>query len=406
MSKERQLQGMKISGKVATIFDGYNVRLYINRGRLHGDRNAIPITWLVSPETLIVDGQQEVYDVTKPINLTTSNNGKKEIWNITPILSNNPVLAEEYADPDIIRYGDMYYLYPTTDGFVGWSGYQLSVFSSKDLVNWTNEGIILDLKSEVEYQNQCGRKVGIVPWATGNAWAPAITEKNGKFYYYFCGHDKNTQKKAIGVAVSDSPIGPFKAKEKPLLTMEDCQSSGIEMGQTIDPAVYQENDKSYLLFGNGHAAIVELKQNMVEIIPETVKNIEGAEDFREAICVNKIDNVYHFTWSSDDTGSENYSVNYGISHSLFGPIDFKYKLLEKRSDLTILGTGHHSILYIEEEDKYLIAYHRFLTPLGQIQSGFGYHREVCFDWLEYKDGLFKKVTPTHKGIRIKWEGEQ
>ncbi|MFS0661120.1 family 43 glycosylhydrolase [Niallia alba] len=406
MSNERQLQEIKISGKIAAIFAGNKVHLYINRSRLNSDRNTIPITWLVSPETLIVDGQQEVYDITKPISLTTSNDGKREIWSIIPILSNNPVLAEEYADPDIIRFGDTYYLYPTTDGFTGWSGYRLSVFSSKDLVNWTNEGIILDLKSEVEYQNQCGRKVGIVPWATGNAWAPAITAKNGKFYYYFCGHNKTSQEKAIGVAVSDSPIGPFKAEELPLLTMEDCQKYDIKMGQTIDPAVYHEDNKCYLLFGNGHAAIVELEDNMIDINHETLKNIEGARDIREAIYVNKIDDVYHFTWSSDDTGSENYSVNYGISHSLFGPIEFKYKLLEKESDLNILGTGHHSILYIQEEDKYLIAYHRFLTPLGQMQSGFGYHRELCFDWLEYKDGLFKKVIPTHRGINSKWEGEQ
>ena len=132
-----------------------------------------------------------------------------------------------------------------------------------------------------------------------------------------------------------------------------------------------------------------------------MKNYVGVSGFREAITVTKYNGQYHFTWSQDDTGSENYQVNYGVSDSLYGPIDYKYPILQKDVLNNILGTGHHSILYVPERNTYYIAYHRFMTPLGQIREEFGYHREVCLDELKFgDDGLMQKVTPTLTGIGI------
>jgi len=297
----------------------------------------------------------------------------------------NPVLPGKYADPDIGYFEGKYYIYPTTDGFEGWSGHTFSVFSSDDLFHWEDEGVILDLKNDV-------------PWSDGNAWAPAVEEKNGRYYFYFCGNGPTENHKAIGVAVADSPMGPFSAMARPLITMGDCRAAGVSMGQVIDPQIYTEDGVSYMLFGNGGAAIVQLDEDMVSWAPGTLRNISGAYGFREAIAVNRIDGLYHFTWSCDDTGSENYHVRYGVSDSLFGPIEHLGILLQKDAAGGILGTGHHAILYRPKEDDYYIAYHRFLTPLGQVTSGFGFHREVCIDSLEYRDGRFQPVKPS-KGFR-------
>ncbi len=82
-------------------------------------------------------------------------------------VKNNPVLPGFHADPEVL-YAEQtgkYYIYSTTDGTPGWGGYYFHVFSSPDLKSWTDEGIMLDLKSDQ------------VPWATGNAWAPAIIER-------------------------------------------------------------------------------------------------------------------------------------------------------------------------------------------------------------------------------------
>lgn len=290
------------------------------------------------------------------------------------------VLPGQYADPDLAKFGDRYYLYPTSDGFTGWSGTEFHVFSSDDLRIWKDEGVIVDLLSPD------------VPWAVGNAWAPAIAEKNGSYYFYFCGKMANGVS-AIGVAVAPTPIGPFTAMPEPLLTMEQMKRLSIKMGQTIDPAVYTEEDgTSYLLFGNGDGAIVQLGSDMVSVVEETMANIEGLHDFREAVTVLKRGGLYHFTWSCDDTGSENYHVNYGTSKHLYGPVTYHYPVLMKNAEKGMLGTGHHSIMQEPGKDEYWMAYHRFVTPLSRFTEGKGYHREVCIDRITFgEDGLMQPV---------------
>ncbi|WP_239004856.1 family 43 glycosylhydrolase [Paenibacillus tepidiphilus] len=289
-------------------------------------------------------------------------------------------LPGQFADPDLAKFGDRFYLYPTTDGFEGWSGTQFHVFSSADLKAWQDEGVILDLATDD------------VPWAVGSAWAPAIASKDGRFYYYFCGK-KPDGESAIGVAVSEAPAGPFRAQPEPLITMGQLKRLGIAMGQAIDPSVYIEDDGTpYLLFGNSHGAIVQLGGDMVTVIEDTMKNIEGLHDFREAVTVLKRDGLYHFTWSCDDTGSEDYHVNYGTSEQLYGSVTFRYTVLSKNTDKGMLGTAHHSIMHDPDTGQYWIAYHRFVTPLSRFSGYKGYHRETCIDPLEFGgDGLMMPI---------------
>jgi len=82
-----------------------------------------------------------------------------------------PALPALHADPHIACLDGTYYIYPTTDGIKGWGASSFSCWSSKDLLHWANEGVILDLK-------------GDLTWANSRAWAPCIAAKNGK--YYFC----------------------------------------------------------------------------------------------------------------------------------------------------------------------------------------------------------------------------
>ncbi|AIQ45841.1 glycosyl hydrolase family 43 [Paenibacillus sp. FSL R7-0273] len=290
------------------------------------------------------------------------------------------VLPGQFADPDLAKFGGRYYLYPTTDGFTGWSGTQFHVFSSEDLQLWKDEGVILDLATDD------------VPWAVSSAWAPCIATKDGRYYYYFCGK-KPDGDSAIGVAVADTPIGPFTAQPEPLITLEQIKRLGLVMGQAIDPSIYVEEDgKVYLLFGNSHAAIVELGADMVTVLEDTMQNLEGLHDFREAVTVLKRDGLYHFTWSCDDTGSEDYHVNYGTSEQLYGPVNFQYTVLSKNKDKNMLGTAHHSILQDPDSGKYWIAYHRFVTPLTRFNDYKGIHRETCIDLLSFGgDGLMQPV---------------
>lgn len=293
----------------------------------------------------------------------------------------NPVIKGLWADPDLVKFGKEYYLYPTTDGFTKWSGTKFSAFKSKDLEHFTESVELLDLATKQ------------VPWAVGSAWAPCIVEKDNRYYYYFCGQrpDKHS---CIGVAVSTQPFGPYQADATPLLPHELISKYNLNLSQIIDPSIYQEAGKDYLLFGNGDtAAIVELQDDMRSIKPETIRQFEGLFGFREALEILKKDDLYHFTWSSDDAGSENYHVNYGTSKSLFGPVIYHYPILTKRSDRDIMGTGHHSIMRDSEKGEYYIAYHRHARPTNQFPIGEkGYNRETCISPLDFDvQGLMRPV---------------
>ena len=291
----------------------------------------------------------------------------------------NPVLGGLYADPDLYYENGTFFLYPTTDGFPHWSGSEFYVFTSKDGIRFEKGSRILDVSSDQ------------VLWAVGYAWAPCIVKRGNRYYFYFCAKNRNGNS-CIGAAVAASPTGPFDAMDEPMVTMEMMTANGIEMSQTIDPSIYQENGEYYLLFGNGNAAIARMSEDMVHIEEDTLRNIKGLKDFREAVTVLKRNHMYHFTWSCEDTGSEDYHVNYGISNSLYGPVTFINTILKKDVVRGILGTGHHSILKIPGEDKYLIAYHRLGTPLDQYPEGKGWHREVCITPLVFdEDGFIMPV---------------
>ncbi|GAP47506.1 family 43 glycosylhydrolase, partial [Streptomyces azureus] len=312
-----------------------------------------------------------VQDFTKPVTYeVTGSDGAKRTWTVTALIMKTPVLPGLNADPDIVRFGDTFYIYPTTDGFEGWSGTRFKAYSSTDLVHWKDHGVILDLGPDVS-------------WADSRAWAPAMTEKDGKYYFYFCA-DAN-----IGVAVSDSPTGPFKdALGKPLLKAGDFR------GQMIDPAVFTDDDgKKYLYWGNGRAYVVPLGDDMTSIDTSKVTDITPS-GYNEGTFVIKRKGTYYFMWSENDTRDENYRVAYATGPSPTGPWTKQGVILEKDLSLGIKGPGHHSVVHVPNTDDWYIAYHRFAIPGGD-----GTHRETTIDKLEFDSGgLIEKVVPTLGGI--------
>ncbi|WP_446684980.1 family 43 glycosylhydrolase [Kitasatospora gansuensis] len=305
-------------------------------------------------------------DFTKPLTYeVTGSDGGKRTWTVEALIMKSPVLPGLTADPDIVRFGDTYYLYPTTDGFAGWSGTQFKAYSSRDLVHWTDHGVILDLGPDVS-------------WADTRAWAPTMTEKNGKYYFYYSA-DTN-----IGVAVSDSPTGPFKDPlGRPLI------ARGAYTGQMIDPAVFTDDDgKQYLYWGNGRAYVVPLNDDMVSFDASKVTSVTPS-GFTEGSFVVKRKGTYYFMWSEGDTRDENYRVAYATGSSPTGPWTNRGVLLEKDLALGIKGPGHHSVVQVPNTDDWYIAYHRFAIPGGD-----GTHRETTIDKLEFDSGgLIKKVVP-------------
>lgn len=309
-------------------------------------------------------------------------------------LPNNPVLPGFHADPEIVYSNQTgkYYIYSTTDGQPGWGGWYYTAYSSNDLKDWTYEGIVLDLKSDQ------------VSWADGNAWAPAIEEKKTKdgyrYYLYFSGNPKNGGGKQIGVAIADSPIGPFTDLGHPMIT-----ESPTGRGQQIDVDVFTDpvSGKSYLYWGNGYMAGAELNKDMVSIKKKTLTVLtpEGGtlQDYayREAPYVFYRNGLYYFMWSVDDTGSPNYHVAYGTSTSPLGPIKVATDPIVtiQNPEKEIYGPAHNSVICKPGTDEWYIVYHRINKHYLDKSLSPGTHREVCIDRLEFNaDGTIKRVELT------------
>ncbi|TXS46253.1 hydrolase [Streptomyces sp. uw30] len=335
------------------------------------DLTALAPEFTLAHGAAITPASGSMEDFSKPVTYeVTGSDGAKRTWTVSALVMKSPVLPGLNADPNIVRFGDTFYLYPTTDGFEGWSGTRFKAYSSTDLVHWTDHGVILDLGPDVS-------------WADSRAWAPTIAEKDGKYYFYFCA-DAN-----IGVAVSDSPTGPFQdALDKPLLKAGDFS------GQMIDPAVFTDDDgQSYLYWGNGHAYVAPLNADMTSIDTSKVEDITPG-GYNEGTFVIKRDGTYYFMWSENDTRDENYRVAYATGPSPTGPWTKHGVILEKDLSLGIKGPGHHSVVHVPNTDDWYIAYHRFALPGGD-----GTHRETTVDKLEFdSDGLIEKVVPTLTSI--------
>ncbi len=287
----------------------------------------------------------------------------------------NPIIKGFYADPDIAVFGDKIYIYPTTDGN-GWESSSFKAFSSTDMKEWTDEGIILDLRD--------------VKWTEGKyAWAPAICEYNGKYYFYYSGN------KNIGVAVADTPVGPFTDKGSPIVSKNDFDS------QIIDPDVFVDDDnQAYLYFGNSKLYVAKLGEDMMSFATEPVDITP--QNYNEATCVFKRNGIYYYTWSFDDTRSPNYHVRYGKGTSpMQKPVGDDIILhRDFADDKRVKCTGHHSILNIPGTDEWYIVYHRFnVEKYGDVEdynSEAGSHREICIDRIYFDDdGNIFPVKPTN-----------
>lgn len=285
----------------------------------------------------------------------------------------NAVLSGLNADPHIAFFGDRCYIYPTTDGTKDWRSTSFQAWSSEDLVDWKNEGVIFDLPRDLK-------------WADIHAWAPAIATKNGKYYFYFSAN------RNIGVAVADSPVGPFQDPlGKPLVSAQDYPGM-----QCIDPMVFVDDDGSaYLYWGQRRSKVVRLNDDMTSFDPADVRDITPP-GYNEGPFVHKRNGTYYLSWSEFDTRDPRYSVAYGTSDSPLGPFIKAADNPILKQEENVRAAGHHSIGKLPGRDEWVVAYHRFQVPDGD-----GYHRETCISPLRHnEDGsiqpvdVYESVEPT------------
>lgn len=293
--------------------------------------------------------------------------------------SGNPIFEGTYADPEGVVFGDECWVYPT------WSvnydeQLHFDAFSSKDLVHWTKHERIIDSSR--------------VKWARRAMWAPAAVEKDGKYYLFFAANDVHEGEiGGIGVAVADSPAGPFED-----MLGEPLIGEIINGAQPIDQYVFRDKDGSYYMYygGWGHCNICRLADDFRSVVPfddgEMFKEVTP-EGYVEGPFMFIYNDKYYFMWSEGGWGWSNYCVAYAIADSPFGPFERRDVILRTDENVAT-GAGHHSIVYNERSDKYYIIYHRH--PLGYTD---GNDRVTCIEQMHFDaEGNILPVKLTFEGV--------
>ena len=299
---------------------------------------------------------------------------------ISTTAQNNPVFPGWYADPEGIIMDDKYWIFPTYSAPYD-KQVHFDAFSSPDLVNWTKHERIIDTT--------------VIKWAHSAVWAPSIIKKEDQYFLFFGANDiqSNEEYGGIGVAVSDSPKGPYKDHlGKPLV---DKFHNGA---QPIDQFVFQDNGKYYLIYGGWrHCNIAQLKDDFTGFNPfedgTTFKEITP-ENYVEGPFMFKKDDKYYFMWSEGSWTGPDYSVAYAVADSPFGPFKRIGKTLQQDTKIAT-GAGHHSIIHNKDTDDYYMVYHR--RPLDETDRN---SRETCIDLMEFNDdGTIKQVVITNEGVK-------
>ncbi len=290
----------------------------------------------------------------------------------------NPIITHKYtADPAALVYKEKVYLYTGHDvAPVKENRYVMNewlCFSTSDMKHWTEHPSPLNIKA--------------FKWAKDDAWASQVIERNEKFYWFVAiTHDSTHRGKAIGVAVSDNPTGPFKDAIGKALITNDMTTEAKISWDDIDPTVIiDDNGQAYLFWGNTTLHYVKLKENMIEM-DGAFKKIELPK-FTEAPWVHKKNGWYYLSYAYEFPEK----IAYAMSKNIEGPWEYKGIINEIAGNC---NTNHQSIINFKGKD-YFIYHNGALVP----DAG-SFHRSVCIDYLYYnKDGTMKRVVMTSEGVK-------
>lgn len=321
------------------------------------------------------------------------------------VSAQNPIIRDQFAaDPTARVFNNKVYVYPSHDipapagqrqDWFCMADYH--VFSSENLTDWTDHGMILS-------QEQ-------VPWGKADAysmWAPDCVHKNGKYYFYFPNAPKNGRGFAIGVATANQPEGPFTCEQEPI--------KGIS---GIDPCVLIDDDGSAYIYWSGMGIRgARLKDNMLEIdgelqevkipqrdgMPEMPpmkvggQVMEGLPDgFKEGPFAFKRNGWYYLTfpWVRGDTSNganPTETLAYAVSKSPLGPWDFKGIIMAEHDNHC--WTNHHSIL--EYKGQWYIFYH-----WNDFSPNMDKRRSARIEKIAFNsDGTIQEVKQTMRGVGI------
>ncbi len=291
----------------------------------------------------------------------------------------NPVFEPILADPTLVQSGAYFYAYGTEDNWGNEGGYHLvPVIRSKDLVNWELLGDAFQTKPK---------------WKSkGGIWAPDVTEVKGKFYMYYSFSTWGDPDPGIGLAIANTPEGPFADQGKVFL------SSEIGVANSIDPFFIEEAGRKYLLWGSFHGIYaVPLTDDGKAVSGEKT---QIAADHLEATYIYKKEDMYYLFGSYGsccEGANSTYQVMVGRSENLLGPYvdkqgnkmtDGHYgEVLLHGNDrgLGFAGPGHNAEIVTDEAGTDWFLYHAMRKAKPLTDNGTN-RRSLMLDKITWENG--------------------
>ena len=260
------------------------------------------------------------------------------------------------------------------------------VYSTQDMVNWTDHGSPLALES--------------FSWADDRAWASQTVERNGKFYWYICAHSKLSGGMAIGVAVGDSPTGPFKdALGKPLFENGSWDH--------IDPTVFIDDDgQAWLMWGNPQCYYLKLNEDMISysgelglldmteeafgapVMSKREKDKKYKDSYVEGPWLTKRNGTYQLLYAA---GGVPEHISYSTAPSPMGPWKYAGEIMPLCDTKSF--TNHCGVADYK-------GHSYFFYHTGKLPNGGGFGRSVAVEEFKYNaDGSFPTIMPTDEGVK-------
>lgn len=321
------------------------------------------------------------------------------------------------GDPSVLVDGDTVYLYVGHDtaGVDNSNKAQYVMkewvcYSSKDMVNWNYEGAIMNAGSDIPWTSDAK---GESAWAAQMAKHYDAAAGKDRYYFYYCTWDKTSSgKQSIGVAVSDSPTGPFTDKGEPLVK-GDLTEPQTSNWNDIDPTVWVETDATgvehrYLAWGNGKFYLCELNEDMM-----SVKDLNGDGKITcgtQADSADVLDQsgIASFTEAPWLYRRKDANGNYYGSYYLFYAYGWREQMAYATCDNLLEGkwtfgkvlmpptatsnTNHMAVF--DFNGKTYFVYHN-----GSLPGGDGYRRSACVTEVVFnEDGSIKEIPETAVGI--------
>lgn len=278
---------------------------------------------------------------------------------VSHLFYTNPLGVAQIGDPFVLLSDDGYfYMYATSGGggFTGWR--------SQDMVNWTRLGVVF--------------APGNFHWGRGDFWAPEVVFHNGRYYMVYSARWRENGSLRVGIAVSDSPSGPFvDALDAPL----------FDFGwAAIDGHIFFDDDgKIYLYFSrdcsenvvNGinesHIYVVQMADDLLSIIGEPIMltrptqswEARGSWRWNEGPWMIKHEGIYYLMYSANYFASREYSLGYATSDSPLGPFvkSENNPILHSPPGWThVSGPGHHSVVRSRDGREMFAVYHTHTFP--------------------------------------------